>query len=468
MELDVEEEPVPVAPSKRPHDIELDGEKEPVPVTPSKRPRQMGLDGEDGESLPPSSPMSISRLETEPDCENGWVPRAMRKAVRRRLSSEPTTARETHRCLFCLEDDVVEPCETIPCGHRQGCWACVLVWMIDRGYCALCRERIQRVVRDSDGDVYTEDDTANLDIRSTDALPTFPGLLIRGTLRGYISGEMTRELRARWTRRNLTPDSEMVDLIEEWRRQGLIDVPARRFLLSAWQLCRRDDRVGDRRPAQLLHAFPSRPAWGDDTGLDRDLERRRAVYFHHRFSKHVGSNQSSKYSEITPAMFLRDPTLVSRARKWIRRELLVFDFLKVRLRRQGASQAPQAAQVAGPSTAGDQNPLGPPRPPSHDMARRRAHNSEFLLEFIIAILKTVDIKGSAGEAENMVSEYLGRHNTQLFLHELRSWLRSPFTELEDWDRAVQYDGELRPEWLRALDSGTRPRPSRRPDDFECC
>ncbi|KFH48361.1 hypothetical protein ACRE_008800 [Hapsidospora chrysogenum ATCC 11550] len=456
--------------------MELDVEEEPVPAAPSKRPRPTGLDGEDGDSLPSLSSMSTSRLETEPHCENGWVPRAMRRAVRRRLSSEPTTARETHRCLFCLEDNVVEPCETIPCGHRQGCWACVLVWMIDRGYCALCRERIQRIVRGSDGDVYTQDDAANLDIRNTDGPPTFSGLLARATLQCQISREIAKELRERWTRRNLTPDSEMVDLIEAWHRQGLIAVPARRFLLSAWQLCRRDDRVGDRRPAQALHAFLSSPSWGDDNGLDRALERRRTVYFHHRFSKHVGSNQSSKYSEITPAMFLRDPALVSRARKWIRRELLVFDFLKVRLRRQSASRAFQAPQIAGsstaedqvaePSTAADQNPLGPPRPAKHDMARRRAQNAEFLLEFIIAILKTVDIKGSAGQAENMISEYLGRRNTQLFLHELRAWLRSPFTELEDWDRAVQYDGELRPEWLRALDSGARPGPSRHPDDYE--
>jgi hypothetical protein len=70
---------------------------------------------------------------------------------------------------------------------------------------------------------------------------------------------------------------------------------------------------------------------------------------------------------------------------------------------------------------------------------RRASNAEFLLEYIVAIMKTVDIQGSGGEAEEMLREFLGRENTRLFLHELRAWLRSPYNSLEDWDRHVQYN-----------------------------
>lgn len=73
---------------------------------------------------------------------------------------------------------------------------------------------------------------------------------------------------------------------------------------------------------------------------------------------------------------------------------------------------------------------------------RKANNAEFLLEYIIAILKTVDIKGSGGQAEDMLQEFLGRDNTRLFLHELRAWLRSPYTSLDDWDRNVQYNHTL--------------------------
>ena len=73
---------------------------------------------------------------------------------------------------------------------------------------------------------------------------------------------------------------------------------------------------------------------------------------------------------------------------------------------------------------------------------RRANNAEFLLEYIVAILKTVDVKGSGGQAEDMLQEFIGLDNTRLFLHELRAWLRSPYTSLEDWDCHVQYNEDL--------------------------
>ncbi|KHN97334.1 RING finger domain protein [Metarhizium album ARSEF 1941] len=149
---------------------------------------------------------------------------------------------------------------------------------------------------------------------------------------------------------------------------------------------------------------------------------RRDVYRHQRYSKHVGSNRLSRYRELTPELFRSDADLVSRARMWIRRELGVFSFLAPD-DDDGSTSRPAPA---GPRTA---------------VQRRRANNAEFLLEYIIAILKSVDIVGSGGQAEDMLSDFLGRDNTQLFLHELRAWLRSPFTKLEDWDRAVQYHGD---------------------------
>jgi hypothetical protein len=78
----------------------------------------------------------------------------------------------------------------------------------------------------------------------------------------------------------------------------------------------------------------------------------------------------------------------------------------------------------------------------HDSVRmRRASNAEFLLEYIIGILKTVNIKGSGGQAEELLKEFLGSDEAGLFLHELRAWLRSPYTALEDWDRNVQYSDD---------------------------
>ena len=125
----------------------------------------------------------------------------------------------------------------------------------------------------------------------------------------------------------------------------------------------------------------------------------------------MGSNRLSRFRDLTPQLFVRDEELVSRARRWIRRELQVFQFL-----------SPDGGEEEG--------------------ITRKANNAEFLLEYIVAIVKTVDIKGSGGQAEDMLQEFLGRDNTRLFLHELRAWLRSPYTSLEDWDRNVQYNDAL--------------------------
>ncbi|KAJ3475093.1 hypothetical protein NLG97_g9579 [Lecanicillium saksenae] len=46
--------------------------------------------------------------------------------------------------------------------------------------------------------------------------------------------------------------------------------------------------------------------------------------------------------------------------------------------------------------------------------------------------------GSMGAARDMLADFLGQAHARLFLHELRAWLRSPYTRLEDWDRVVQY------------------------------
>ncbi|RFU26207.1 hypothetical protein B7463_g10139, partial [Scytalidium lignicola] len=157
---------------------------------------------------------------------------------------------------------------------------------------------------------------------------------------------------------------------------------------------------------------PQRPNLPRDPPTeDEAILRRRHVYQNQLYSLHVGSNRVSRFRDLTPQLFSRDAELISRARKWIRRELQVFEFLN-------------------PNTSSSTNG-------SRD--DRRGSNAEFLLEYIIAILKTVDIQGSSGQAEDMLQEFLGRENTRLFLHELRAWLRSPYISLHDWDRNVQYN-----------------------------
>ncbi|KAI0880460.1 uncharacterized protein GGS22DRAFT_174908 [Annulohypoxylon maeteangense] len=144
--------------------------------------------------------------------------------------------------------------------------------------------------------------------------------------------------------------------------------------------------------------------------VDEALLRRQDVYRDQLYSLHVGSNLRSGHRDLTPRVFESDPEIVSRARTWLRRELQVFEFLRT----------PPTAQSSDDA-----------------MTRRRANNAEFLLEYIIAILKTVDIQGSQGQAEEMLKDFLGRDHTKLLLHELKSFLRSPWS-LETWDNKVQY------------------------------
>ena len=141
--------------------------------------------------------------------------------------------------------------------------------------------------------------------------------------------------------------------------------------------------------------------------LDETLAFRKDVYRRKSFSLYIGNNRHSGYCNVTPEKIRGDLRLIQKAQKWIRRELRTFDFID-------------------------------PASSSFGSVDRRATNAEYLLEYILAIIKTIDMKGSAGQAQLLLKDYLGDGNARLFLHELESWLRSPFDDLKDWDAAVQY------------------------------
>jgi hypothetical protein len=132
------------------------------------------------------------------------------------------------------------------------------------------------------------------------------------------------------------------------------------------------------------------------------------VYRRQLYSLHMGSNALSGYRDLTPQIIASSPDMQSRARTFIRRELRVFTFLN--------------PDTPDPATT--------------------SSNTEFLLSYIVSILKMVEIKASNGHGENLLTEFLGRDNSRLFLHELQAWLRSPFTKLEEWDQDVQYREQL--------------------------
>lgn len=172
-----------------------------------------------------------------------------------------------------------------------------------------------------------------------------------------------------------------------------------------------------RPPLHPPHAtFPPRPYASRSSypplTPDRALLRRRHVYRHKMFSLYVGSNRISQYRNLTPEMVAASPDLQSRAKAWIRRELRVFSFLHT---------DPEGTPSDGATTSS---------------------SAEFLLSYIVSILKMVDIRASNGHAEDLLQEFLGRENTRLFLHELNAWLRSPFKRLQEWDRNVQYKEPL--------------------------
>jgi hypothetical protein len=140
---------------------------------------------------------------------------------------------------------------------------------------------------------------------------------------------------------------------------------------------------------------------------DKAIAFRRRVYRKQMYSLRVGSNRISRYQNLTPESFKSNDLLVSRAKTWIRRELSAFKFLD-------------------------------PDSPSYGQPDRRASNAEFLLEYVVSILKSIDLRGSGGQAEEMLKDFLEQENAKLFLHELEAFLRSPYETLAHWDAHVQY------------------------------
>ncbi|CZT42652.1 related to RING finger domain protein [Rhynchosporium secalis] len=267
---------------------------------------------------------------------------------RKEVSTGHDTEDETC-CVICLER-VSEQAIAKPCQHASFDYLCLISWLQEHSTCPLCKADVQ---------------TVRYDITDQKTFKTYE---VTSTTKPPPSN----------------PDSNynVFEIRNRFNERGRRSYRGRREY--------------DRAPVQTA---------------DEALLRRRHIYQHQLFSLHVGTNRVSRFRDLTPALFTTDSELISRARKWIRRELHVFTFL-----------TPDATSSSNAGARGD----------------RRANNAEFLLEYIIAILKTVDVQSSGGQAEEMLQEFLGRGNTRLFLHELRAWLRSPYTELDAWDRHVQY------------------------------
>ncbi|KAH9475038.1 putative RING finger protein C16G5.03 [Psilocybe cubensis] len=136
--------------------------------------------------------------------------------------------------------------------------------------------------------------------------------------------------------------------------------------------------------------------------LERSILKRRWIYQHDLYAKHVASNSYTKYRPYpTPSQFSNSQELISRTTSFLRRELQVWEGLDV----------------------------------------------EFLTNLIISLMKAIDIRSES--AVKLISEFLdmdepytpgGRHvNAEHFAHEVYCYVRSPYRDLFVYDTVVQYD-----------------------------
>ncbi|KAJ7727272.1 hypothetical protein B0H16DRAFT_259763 [Mycena metata] len=187
----------------------------------------------------------------------------------------------------------------------------------------------------------------------------------------------------------------------------------------------RQNRAPRRRPRESEWGRRERTDSDEADKLDRSISKRRWIYEHDLYAKHVASNAYTRYRPYpTPAQFAASPDLISRTTMFLRRELQVWVNLDV----------------------------------------------EFLTQFIISIMKAIDIRSES--AVKLLSEFLdldapyvegGRHvNAEHFAHEVYSYVRSPYKDLFVYDSVVQYEVTAE---VPALDEEPRRRwrePSRSP------
>ncbi|KAI0263551.1 hypothetical protein BC834DRAFT_924879 [Gloeopeniophorella convolvens] len=143
-----------------------------------------------------------------------------------------------------------------------------------------------------------------------------------------------------------------------------------------------------------------RAAQDEADALDRAVSRRRWIYHHELYAKHVASNKHTRYRPYpSPAQFTASQDLISRMTVFLRRELLVWPNLDV----------------------------------------------EFLVTFVISLMKSIDIRSES--AIKLLAEFLdmdtqyypgGRFvNSEHFAHEIYCYLRSPYRDLATYDSIVQ-------------------------------
>ncbi|KAL1843578.1 hypothetical protein VTJ49DRAFT_861 [Mycothermus thermophilus] len=311
---------------------------------------------------------------------------------------------ELDRCAICLEPlSSSSPCEMRPCHHSQFHYSCLKTWLERNPVCPLCKTNVEEVRHTNpQGDATFFLPAPRSDRGERGGPPALPPSVTRGL--GIVPG---------WA------------IYWSQRQRVIARQPSRRPEAG--------DAFDPRNPANRVWRQESE-VWRPSQPEVRAVLRRRHIYRCHLFSLHVGSNPISGYRELpSPAEFSSNPALITRARLWIQRELRVFSFF---------CDLNLDDRTAGDITAMPHRLLLPRAGEQQmELRYRRAHDAWNFLEYVIEMLKTIHLQDPAGRAEARLVDYLGPDHTRLFLHELRSWLRSPARSLEEWDQEVQYPAE---------------------------
>ncbi|KAK2462172.1 hypothetical protein APHAL10511_005804 [Amanita phalloides] len=262
------------------------------------------------------------------------------------LSGEDIAEDENH-CSICLQE--FDDQTVIPNCSHEFCFECLLIWTHQSRRCPLCAQSI--------GEYLIHNIRSKLDFS-----------------KHYLAPLRTSPIA------QASPDF-MTDL-----------VPTTRI---AWLRRRARERESERRRRE-------REELDELDRLERSILKRRWIYRHHLYAKHVASNTFTRYKPYpSPAQFSASQDTMSRTTTFIRRELQVWPNLDV----------------------------------------------EFLTTFTISIMKAIDIRSES--AVKLLAEFLDMHspyiegcrhvNAEHFAHEVYCFVRSPYRDLFVYDEAVQYD-----------------------------
>ena len=273
---------------------------------------------------------------------------------------------ESLHCAICL--GVIDDRTVVqPCSHDAYCFRCILAWTEQSRKCPLCNNAIELLLHH---------------IRSE-----------RDFQRHYLAPLIDRpDASSAYASASQRTAAQM---LAEGARSQLLNRPTHpRFKFADWKM--------RNRPA----AIPEMDA------EDLAIEKRRYVYRHGLFVKHVGAN---RYTRVGPALHLHAPAcqlrssappqyrdvsftqisassdLKARLTRWLRRELRVFDGIDL----------------------------------------------EFLVGYGVSIASQLELRSDS--ATRLMSEFLGERDAEHFLHETSSFLRSPYSDIRNYDRAVQYE-----------------------------